>query len=128
MNKCLPFALALVAIGIIGCESKPKVAPPPPSQPLDAAALESLRSSLGSDVVLAGVSRVLSDADFLALEAANTEQFPVGTPVSVIDSNRNTLAHGWVVTIVHGEVHIQFTVTGPRRPEIGDAVIAFPRH
>jgi hypothetical protein len=126
MKNTLPTLLTLATL-MLGCESRPKETPPPVSQPLDAVALEALRSDLGEGVLVAGVSRVLPTDEFLAIENANVEQFPVGTPVSIIDSNKNTIAHGSVAALVQGEVHVQFAVTGARRPEVGDAVVAFPR-
>lgn len=125
MKKILSTVLLLSIIA--GCQSKPEPTPPPVSQPMDASALQALRSTLGADVSVAGVSRVLPSDDFLALENANASEFSAGTPVSIIDSNQNTLAHGSVAAIVGDEVHVQFNVTGPRRPQIGDAAVAFPR-
>lgn len=126
MRKSL-LTLLIVTVAAAGCESKPKTTPPPRSEPFDAPALESLRTSLGSGVQVAGVSRVLPADDFLALEGIDPSNFPVGTPVSIIDSRRDTLAQGSVAAIVGGEAHVQFTVTGPRRPQTGDAAVVFPR-
>lgn len=127
MNKLL-ISLLTTALALTGCQSKPPAPVVPPSVPMDAAGLEQLRTTLGGQPILASVDRVLPSDDFLSLVNANTADFVVGVPVSVIDSNANTLAHGSVAAIVGGEVHVQFTVVGPRRPQTGDAVIAFPRH
>lgn len=126
MKNAIGCLFAIGLIGLVGCEStqKPVAAP---SNVMDASSLDSLRVSLGSDVKLAGVDRVLSDQDFLAIEHAETTDFPVGTPVAIIDSNKVTLAHGSVVAIAGSEVQVQFTTTGPRRPQVGDAAIPFPK-
>ncbi len=130
MNKAFSTLILGVLIGA-GCETQKKAPPPPPpSKVMDAATLESLRQHFraeNADIVVAGVSEVLPADDFLAVRDVDLGDFAAGTSVSVIDSNRNTLAHGNVVKIDNGEVQIAFTTTGVRRPQVGDAVIPFPK-
>lgn len=129
MTKTLA-SLILATLIVTGCETTPDAAPPPPSVPMDAGTLQQLRAHLqseGATVVVASVDRVLPNDDFLALTSdTSVADFTVGTPVSIIDSNRLTMAQGTVYAIVGTEVQIQFTTTGPRRPSTGDAAVAFP--
>lgn len=129
MKNLLP-CLILACMSVAGCQGPAEPAPPAPTPVMDANALEQLRAQLRSEngeVVVAGVTRVLPSDDYLAVAGVNPSDFVVGTPVSVIDANRATLAHGNVVAIVNDEVHIRFTTVGARRPQAGDAVIPFPR-
>ena len=111
--KKLLLTLVAPTFAKTGCKYKPTPPPaPPPSVPMDAAALNQLRTSMGGNEILASVDRVLPADDFLSLVHANTDDVAVGTPVSVIDSNMNTRAHCSVAAIVGGEVHVQLHVTG----------------
>ena len=131
MKTLLPLyllALYLLACLLVacGCESSPRAAPVAPSVIMDGSSLEALRQSFvnqKAEVILAGVARVLATDDYLELDAANSSDFTVGTWVSVIDSNKIALAQGTVVANVGGAIHVHFTTTGPRRPQVGDAVI-----
>lgn len=123
-------SLILATLFAAGCESTQETPPPPPAAPMDASALEQLRAhfqSEGANVVVASVDRVLASDDFLSLtHDTSVADFVVGTPVSIIDVNRTTLAQGTVHSIVGTEVQIEFKTTGARRPSAGDAAVAFP--
>lgn len=130
MNRTLACTILAGLIGV-GCKSTPAPEPAPTSVVMDASSLEQLREAMragNANVVVAGVERVLPTDDYLAVAKASVSDFAVGTPVSVIDSNRATIAHGKVVAIVNDEAHIHFTTVGARRPQAGDAVIPFPRN
>ena len=99
------------------------------SAPADEATLSRLRDDFSRTSVrasVAAVSEVLADKPFLAASVRDTGGFPVGSAVTVADTNMNTLAHGRVVAHVGSDIHASFVVTGSRSPKPGDVIVHFP--
>jgi hypothetical protein len=80
----------------------------------------------GVDARVGAVTQVLADQPFLAATVASLWDFPVGSTITVADTNKVTLAHGTVVAHVGSEVHASFIVAGPRGPKPGDIIVRFP--
>jgi hypothetical protein len=97
--------------------------------PADDATLAGIRGDFaraGVNATVAAVTEVLTDQPFLAASASGAWDFPVGSTITVSDTNLNTLAHGRVVALVGSDVHASFVVTGSRSPRPGDIVVRFP--
>lgn len=129
MNNTLFIAAIAGILLVTGCQSTPEPVGPPPSDVMDASSIDALRAGFkaeNANVTVERVARILPNDDYLALDGANSADFPVGmTRLTIIDSNKNVLGFGEVVAIVGSEVHVRFTTTGPRRPQVGDAVLKF---
>ncbi len=112
----------------IGCASKPAPVVPPPASPVSADSLASLRASFNQsfpDAKLSPVVEVLTIDSFLAA-AGDEASFPNGSFVTVINSEGTTVAHGRVIAIVDGQVHVRFeTSPSGRLPTVGDVLVRF---
>lgn len=120
---------ALLAVMLIGLGCVNQSSKLAPAAKADEGVLASIRGTFaqaGVDARVGGVTQVLADQPFLAATGASLWDFPVGSTITVADTNKVTLAHGTVVAHVGTEVHASFVVSGPRRPKAGDIIVRFP--
>jgi hypothetical protein len=122
--KLTPILALFAAVTMAGCATKPA---PAPSMPVSSDTLQSLEASFKAvdpNARLASVTDVLSDAGFARLGEATAADFPVGTTVALIDSNRNVLAMGTVVK-ADNVIDVEYQVTGARGPAVGDVAVRY---
>lgn len=128
MKTLLTLATLMVAgATIVGCQSsKPK---PQPSMPITGEALNQLRAEFmqaDQNAKLGSVDAVLPSSAYLTVGQINPSQFPVGTAVVIIDSNRQVIAEGNVVRTFEDTVHVHYeTKSGKRAPQVGDVAVTF---
>jgi hypothetical protein len=128
MKTLLTLATLMVAgATIVGCQSnRPK---PQPSTPITGEALNKLRSEFmqaDQNAKLGSVDAVLPSQAYLTVGQINPSQFPVGTAVVIIDSNRQVIAEGNVVRTFEETVHVHYEAkSGKRPPRVGDVAVTF---
>lgn len=123
---------AVLVIGILftaGCASRPKAPPVPASTPVTAETIETLRTAFTADdpnAKLGLVIEALPADNFVRISGAGAADFPPGAVVTIIDSNRNVLAHGHVEIARDQHVDIKVDeVRGARKPMAGDVAVKF---
>lgn len=119
----------LLAILLIGTGCATQSSKLAPAVKADESLLVSIRGDFaraGVDARVGAVTQVLADQPFLSASGASLWDFPVGSTITVADTNKVTLAHGTVVAHVGSEVHASFVVAGQRGPKPGDIIVRFP--
>ena len=72
------------------------------------------------------VDAVLDSGMFLTVGEINMADFPEGTAVAIVDSNRQVVANGTVVRTFERSVHVQYEKkAGQRLPRVGDVAVKF---
>lgn len=127
MKTLLTFAtLALAGVMLVGCNSSTKSMP---SHAISAESLEQLRAEFtraDPGARVGGVDDVKEPVMYLAIGQIRGADFPVGSVVAVIDSNKQVIAVGTVEQTFDSTVHVKYEKkTGQRSPMVGDAAVKF---
>lgn len=122
-----PFKIAtLVLCGaiMVGCQSQSRTSP---SQPISAEGLERLRSEFAiadPSARVGAVEAVLPSSMYLTVGQISVADFPEGTAVSIVDSNRQVVTYGVVVKTFESSVHVKYDKSA-RAPKVGDVAVHF---
>ena len=127
MKTLFTFAtLTLAGIISVGCNTSTK---PMPSQPISMEALEQLRAEFtqaDAGARVGSVDDVKEPAMYLAVGQIRGADFPVGSALAVIDSNKQVIAVGTVEQTFETVVHVKYEKkSGQRAPMVGDAAVKF---
>jgi hypothetical protein len=127
MKSLLTFAtLALAGVMLVGCQSSSKSMP---SHPISAESLELLRAEFvraDAGARLGSVDEVKESAMYLAVGQISGTDFPTGSVVAIIDSNKQVVAIGTVEQTFPSTVHVKYEKkAGQRSPKVGDVAVKF---
>lgn len=117
---------AAVALGSIGCKSKPKAEPLPP--PPDAMQVSVIREQFATAFPTAKVgvvSHVLDDHPYLRVEEIDTTGLKTGDLLTIIDSTQTPIAYATVEKVTDGTSLAAKFDAGQRRPMVGDVAVKF---
>jgi hypothetical protein len=120
-------SMAVVATVLTGCTRTPTSVGAAPATPEQLDAIRADLTARHPGTVVGTVTAVLPDDGFLAAGDVPTDAFFLYDLVSVLDSQKNTLAFGRVRAIRSDEVHVQYDPQpNARNPMEGDLVVRFP--
>lgn len=117
---------AAVALGSIGCKSKPQAeSPTPPPTVLQVSELREQYARVAPQAKLGVVAVVLPDLDYLRVEEIDTANLKAGDLLTFIDATQTVVAYGTVEKVLDGNSLAVKFEPGIRRPAVGDVAVKF---
>jgi ABC-type amino acid transport substrate-binding protein len=127
MKTLLTFAtLALAGALLAGCQAPTKVLPSHPVSSEVLAQLQAEFAQADAGARVGSVDDVKADVMYVAVGQISGSDFPIGTAVAIIDSNKQVIALGTVKQTFESTVHVKYEKkSGQRDPKVGDAAVKF---
>jgi hypothetical protein len=127
MKTLLTFAtLTLAGTLLVGCQAPNKSMP---SHPVSSDVLTRLQAEFAqadAGAKVGSVDDVKADVMYLAVGQISGSDFPVGTVVAIVDSNKQVIALGTVEQTFDSTVHVKYEKkAGQRTPMVGDVAVKF---
>lgn len=119
--------LAAAAVLIAGCATAKKPTAAPLSTRSPAEILDAVKAELGTSGRAYSINDVDEPSGWFSIDQATPGDFPLGTVVSVVDENAQTIGFGTVGTSEPGKVYAKFTRkdAGGRNVRVGDVAVKF---